>query len=69
MTDREIDKFSQAVFDDLHLTADAVKQWRADENVAGRMSVVKAVARARESCKLKYMTGAAPVVYGIPFYL
>ena len=46
-----------------------MKQWRADENVAGRMSVVKAVARARESCKLKYMTGAAPVVYGIPFYL
>lgn len=69
VTDRDIDKFSQSVFDDLHLNADAVKQWRADDGGAGRTSVVRAVAKARESCKLKYLTGAAPVVYGIPFYL
>ncbi len=69
VTDRDIDKFSQSVFDDLHLNADAVKQWRADGGGAERTSVVRAVAKARESCKLKYLTGAAPVVYGIPFYL
>ncbi|RDX51597.1 hypothetical protein OH76DRAFT_1346650 [Lentinus brumalis] len=69
VTDREIDKVSQAVFDDLHLTADPVKQWRADRDHTGKTSIVKAVARARDSCKLKYLTGAAPVVYGIPFYL
>ena len=68
VTDREIDKISQAVFDDLHLTADPVKQWRGDGG-NGKTSIVKAVARARDSCKLKYLTGAAPVVYGIPFYL
>jgi separase len=27
------------------------------------------VAQSRDACKLKYFTGAAPVVYGIPFYL
>ncbi|KAI0691256.1 peptidase family C50-domain-containing protein [Cerioporus squamosus] len=69
VTDREIDKVSQAVFDDLHLTVDPVKQWRADGETVGQTSIVRAVARARDSCKLKYLTGAAPVVYGIPFYL
>ena len=73
VTDREIDKVSQAVFDDLRLTPETVPQWRPDA-AAGKgkskgMSVVRALARARDSCKLKYMTGAAPVVYGIPFYL
>lgn len=38
-------------------------------NDDGGISVVAAVAQSRESCKLKYLTGAAPVVYGIPFYL
>ncbi|KAH9848957.1 peptidase family C50-domain-containing protein [Lenzites betulinus] len=69
VTDRDIDKFSQAVFDDLRLTPDAVREWRTEESGAARTSVVRAVARARECCKLKYLTGAAPVVYGIPFYL
>ncbi|KAI0324727.1 hypothetical protein GY45DRAFT_1357090 [Cubamyces sp. BRFM 1775] len=71
VTDRDIDKFSQSVFDDLRLNPDAVRQWRADDgaSASGRTSVVRAVAKARESCKLKYLTGAAPVVYGIPFYL
>ncbi|KAI9061528.1 hypothetical protein FKP32DRAFT_1654199 [Trametes sanguinea] len=69
VTDRDIDKFSQSVFDDLRLDAESVKQWRADDAGSGRMSIVTAVAKARESCKLKYLTGAAPVVYGIPFYL
>ncbi|KAG6876419.1 hypothetical protein C0992_013023 [Termitomyces sp. T32_za158] len=66
VTDRDIDKFSQAVFDKLALTADGIKNWgRRDEQV----SITDAVGQARESCKLKYLTGAAPVVYGIPFYL
>ena len=65
VTDRDIDKFSQAVFDELQLTPEAAAQPpRADPK-----SVVTAVAQARECCKLKYLTGAAPVVYGIPFYL
>ncbi|KAG1775528.1 peptidase family C50-domain-containing protein [Suillus placidus] len=61
VTDRDIDKFSQAVFDSLRLTPT-----RGGEQ---GMSAVTAIAQAREACKLKYLTGAAPVVYGIPFYL
>ena len=71
MTDRDIDKLLQSVFDNLHMTVNAVKEWNVhdDGNDTKRTSVVKAVARAREHCRLKYLTGAAPVVYGIPFYL
>ena len=58
VTDRDIDKLTQGVFDQL------------DFQGGGKgTSVVEAVARAREGCKLKYLTGAAPVVYGVPFYL
>lgn len=63
VTDRDIDKFTQGVFDELRLGRETVGQ-----DGAGT-SVVTAVARSREVCKLKYLTGAAPVVYGIPFYL
>lgn len=31
------------------------------------MSLVTAVGRSCDVCKLKYLTGEAPVVYGIPF--
>ncbi|PCH34363.1 hypothetical protein WOLCODRAFT_95323 [Wolfiporia cocos MD-104 SS10] len=66
VTDRDIDKFSQAVFDDLQLTTTGMRAPRADD---AAVSVITAVAKARDNCKLKYLTGAAPVVYGIPFYL
>lgn len=60
VTDRDIDKFTQGVFDRLGLGSEGVREGT---------SVVAAVARSREVCKLRYLTGAAPVVYGIPFYL
>ena len=66
VTDRDIDKLTQSVFDQLRLNKDAVKRWHPGQE---GVSVVTAVAKAREDCKLKYLTGAAPVVYGIPFYL
>ena len=69
MTDRDIDKFSQAVFDKMHLTQERVVKWTAVKNAKDETSIVAAVAQSRDVCKLKYLTGAAPVVYGIPFYL
>ncbi|KDQ52064.1 hypothetical protein JAAARDRAFT_40451 [Jaapia argillacea MUCL 33604] len=70
VTDRDIDKFSQEVFDRLRLTVRDVKQRATQEgSEKDEMSIVTAVAESRECCKLKYLTGAAPVVYGIPFYL
>ncbi|KAK4508314.1 hypothetical protein PRZ48_002052 [Zasmidium cellare] len=35
----------------------------------GKKSLVEAVARSREACYLRYLNGAAPVVYGVPVYL
>ncbi|KAI0089987.1 peptidase family C50-domain-containing protein [Irpex rosettiformis] len=70
VTDRDIDKFSQSVFDKMHLTPEAVDAWQPHTDCDDdRMSIVTAVAESRDACKLKYLTGAAPVVYGIPFYL
>lgn len=65
VTDKDIDKFSQSVFEKLNLSANYLKEAQD----AQEASVVAAVARSRDVCKLKYLTGAAPVVYGIPFYL
>jgi len=33
------------------------------------VSLDEAVARGRDSCILKYLNGAAPVVYGVPVFL
>ncbi|KAF8075942.1 cysteine peptidase C50 [Lyophyllum atratum] len=66
VTDRDIDKFSQTVFDKLGMTASGTSHWGRQD---GQVSVVDAVGQSRNSCKLKYLTGAAPIVYGIPFYL
>ncbi|KAJ7173997.1 cysteine peptidase C50 [Mycena crocata] len=70
VTDRDIDIFSQTVFDKLKLNAEGVRNWDAHGGSReGQTSLIAAVAQSRSSCKLKYLTGAAPVVYGIPFYL
>ncbi|KAF2486743.1 peptidase family C50-domain-containing protein [Neohortaea acidophila] len=39
------------------------------EGVQGKRSLVEAVSRSREACYLRYLNGAAPVVYGVPVYL
>lgn len=36
---------------------------------AGPVSLDEAVAQGRSSCMLKYLNGAAPVVYGVPVFL
>ena len=33
------------------------------------MSTVQALNASREECRLKYLTGAAPVVYGLPVWM
>jgi hypothetical protein len=69
VTDRDIDAFAQSTFEKLRLNFDGVKARKAGTSDHTPVSVVAAVATSREVCKLKYMNGAAPVVYGIPFYL
>lgn len=58
VTDKDIDRLTAGVMDNLGLGT-------KDKG----MSVVQAVSAARTVTKLQYLTGAAPVVYGIPVYL
>jgi separase len=67
VTDRDIDKLTQSVFDKMRLTPETRRGKPSGLETDG-VSVIKALAESREVCKLKYITGAAPVVYGIPFY-
>lgn len=100
VTDRDLDRFSKAVFslwglDDNcrgRTPSKASGQERGDvESMEGveeeaparsgfeegvtkngpgaRLSIVEAVKEAREECRLKYLVGAASVVYGIPCFL
>jgi separase len=72
VTDRDIDRLSEAVFHKLHLDASHVPDVKAKTlgvMPLSEMSTVQAVNASREDCKLKYLTGAAPVVYGLPVYL
>lgn len=67
MTDNDLDRFSQSVYDKLRLDARNVGSLNNERE--GSVSVITAVSESRDTCKLKHLTGAAPVVYGIPFYL
>ena len=62
-------KLTQAVFDKMRFTPEARREEFSESDERDGVSIVRALAEAREVCKLKYITGAAPVVYGIPFYL
>ena len=54
VTDRDIDKFTTNL---LHL-------WFKDDNV----SLTQCVTQSRHVCNMKYINGAAPIVYGMPVY-
>ena len=59
VTDRSIDR----------LTKHMLSTWGMLKQTAQNKSIVQAVAKSRSKCKLSYLIGAAPVVYGIPVYL
>ncbi|KAH8700767.1 putative separin [Talaromyces proteolyticus] len=42
---------------------------RAESSLEGNCALDEAIAMSRNSCLLKYLNGAAPVIYGIPIYL
>ncbi|KAG0138703.1 peptidase family C50-domain-containing protein [Tuber indicum] len=69
VTDKDIDRFSKDVFNRWGLFSGPGKSKKEREVEAPNASLVEAVAKGRESCVLKYLNGAAPVVYGIPAYL
>jgi separase len=47
----------------------AISRGRPQDDRGRKLSLVEAVARSRDACVLRYLNGAAPVVYGVPVYL
>jgi separase len=70
VTDKDIDRFATSTFDTWGLVEKKGKSSsssaRGGDDAAG---LDAAVAGARASCVLKYLNGAAPVVYGVPVFL
>ncbi|KAL3230721.1 hypothetical protein RNJ44_01170 [Nakaseomyces bracarensis] len=58
VTDKDIDKFSISVFEKTALTSISTNH--------SPTTVTTAVSQSRDTCHLKYLNGAAPVVYGLP---
>lgn len=56
VTDKDIDRFSQAV----------LTSWISGAGARGGADVCAAVGASRGACKLPHLVGAAPVCYGIP---
>ena len=53
VTDKDIDRFT------MHL----IQSWMND---SGNSSLLEHIYASRNVCKLKYLVGASPVVYGLP---
>ncbi|KAJ3091034.1 hypothetical protein HK102_001905 [Quaeritorhiza haematococci] len=72
VTDKDIDRFSKAAFDEWGLFgpgddgSERDEEGSLDSSGQGRVSLVQAVAKARDACIMKFLVGAAPVVYGVP---
>lgn len=69
VTDRDIDRLSEAVFLDLDIQAGSIRA-AANGKASGKKkkgkTTARAVGEARDKCKLRFLTGAAVVVYGVP---
>eukprot|EP00842_Homolaphlyctis_polyrhiza_P001514 jgi/Hompol1/2363/HPOL_005784-RA len=72
VTDRDIDKFSRSMMQRWGLIDSDAHQPQLDTAehrthlLHHSVSIAEAVAQARDDTLLKYLTGAAPVVYGLP---
>ena len=81
VTDKDIDRFAKSAFEHWGLletsSQDTGNPLRcksrgqgADHSTTfGPTALDAAVSKSREACILKYLNGAAPVVYGVPVYL
>lgn len=60
VTDQDIDRFCTSL----------VKNWLTEPDSLQRThdDLLYHITQARGSCKLKYLIGASPVVYGLPVY-
>lgn len=56
VTDRDIDRFSQSLLD----------CWTRQADDGSAAELVGTIASSRGACRLPFLTGAAPVCFGIP---
>lgn len=66
VTDRDIDRFSQALLTAWIAGAGKGSASSASSSEGSGADMCSAVAAARGACKLPHLVGAAPVCYGIP---
>ncbi|KAF9243997.1 hypothetical protein DTO027I6_7469 [Penicillium roqueforti] len=66
VTDRDIDRFTTTAFDAWGLVE---KKDKKDKSRGEDVGLDTAIARSRGACVLRYLNGAAPVVYGVPVFL
>lgn len=63
VTDKDIDKFSSGM----------LERWGAfppsNPGMNTHMSISEAIQTSRDECNLKYLNGAAPIIYGLPLSL
>nr|5FBY_A Chain A, separase [Thermochaetoides thermophila DSM 1495] len=71
VTDRDIDRFAGGVLEGWGVLPEGCMGEKNGKKKAGRngLSLVQAVAKARDRCRFRYVTAAAAVVYGIPVYV
>lgn len=60
VTDKDIDKFSEELFEKMGFRCNT------DDLNGNSLSVSYAVSKSRGVCHLRYLNGAAPVIYGLP---
>ena len=68
VTDRDIDKYLLYLLDNWRSAAKQSLDNHSGFHVESA-SILRAVSSSRNICKLPYLNGAAPVVYGLPITL
>ncbi|KAL2866233.1 C50 family peptidase [Aspergillus lucknowensis] len=63
VTDKDIDRFAKATFERWGLLDPCGDEVGEDD---AKVALDAAVSQSRQACVLKYLNGAAPVVYGVP---
>lgn len=72
VTDKDIDKLtvsaltSFGLFPDQETAGDELKQQQQSRR---SVNICESLINARDRCKLPYLTGASPVVYGVPHHM
>lgn len=68
VTDRDIDRFAERLLKRTFKIYDQDEDKNQDSNESMEKceSIAKAVALSRDSCKLKFLNGSAPVLHGLP---